>query len=99
MGVDQRYDLYAMINHYGSLSFGHYISIVKSYSDNKWYMYDDSTRTEIAEDKIQKDFAYILFYIRKDLQKKTLDDILPSIKDFFSGKPVHTKSGNCFILA
>jgi len=89
MGIEQKYDLYAMINHYGSLSFGHYISIVKNFQDLKWYKYDDSTRTEIPEDQIQKDFAYILFYIRKDiLIKKNLDDVLPSIKDLFPGKPI-----------
>lgn len=87
-----------MINHFGSLHFGHYISIVKNFQENKWYKYDDSHRSQISEDQIQKESAYILFYIRKDLQNKTLDDILPNIKDFFPGKPVKTENGDGFIL-
>lgn len=98
MGIEQQYDLYAMINHYGSLYFGHYVSIVKNYSDNKWYKYDDSIRTEISEDQINKEFAYILFYIRKDAQKKNLCDVLPNIKELFPGKPVLTEAGNGFVL-
>ena len=49
-GVDMRYDLYGVVNHYGSLHFGHYISIVKNAQENKWYQYDDSTRTLVNED-------------------------------------------------
>lgn len=99
LGVEQSYDLYAMINHYGSLSFGHYISIVKNFQDGKWYKYDDSTRSEVPESQIQKDFAYILFYVRKDvLAKKHLEEILPSIKDLFPGKPVQLAGGNAFVL-
>jgi ubiquitin C-terminal hydrolase len=32
-GISQKYDLYGIINHYGTLHFGHYISIVKSLND------------------------------------------------------------------
>jgi ubiquitin C-terminal hydrolase len=63
-----QYDLYGIINHYGSLSFGHYISTIKNFDENQWYQYDDSHRTQISEDQIQKEAAYILFYVRKDLQ-------------------------------
>ena len=56
-----------MINHFGTLHFGHYIAIVKNMSEGKWYKYDDSTRSQISEDQIPKESAYILFYIRKDV--------------------------------
>jgi hypothetical protein len=36
--------------------------------------------------------------MRKDLDKKTLDDILPNIKDLFPGKPVKTGKGDGFII-
>jgi ubiquitin C-terminal hydrolase len=62
-----KYDLYGIINHYGSLSMGHYISVIKNLEDNKWYQYDDSHRALISEDQIQKEAAYILFYVRKDV--------------------------------
>lgn len=87
-----------MINHFGTLHFGHYIAIVKNMSEGKWYKYDDSARSQISEDQIPKESAYILFYIRKDLQKKTIDDILPHIRDLFPGKPVKTSTGDGFII-
>ncbi|CDW76980.1 ubiquitin carboxyl-terminal hydrolase 15 [Stylonychia lemnae] len=96
--IEQKYDLYAMINHYGNLSFGHYISLTKNFNDGKWYKYDDSARSQIPEEQIQKDFAYILFYIRKDLQNKNLQQILPSIKELFPGKPIKTEHGQGFII-
>lgn len=46
-GINLKYDLYGMVNHYGSLSFGHYISIVKNLEENKWYKYDDSARIQV----------------------------------------------------
>lgn len=82
-----------MINHYGNLSFGHYISVVKNYSDGKWYKYDDSARIPIPEEQLQKDFAYILFYVRKDLQSKQFSEVVPNIKDLFPGKPIKTEAG------
>ncbi len=45
LGIDLKYDLYGIINHYGTLHFGHYISLVKNLQENKWYKYDDSHRT------------------------------------------------------
>jgi len=46
-GVNLKYDLYGIVNHYGSLSFGHYVSIVKNLEENKWYKYDDSARMQV----------------------------------------------------
>jgi len=43
-GIEQKYDLYGIINHYGSMNFGHYTSIVKSPQDGQWRKYDDSNR-------------------------------------------------------
>jgi hypothetical protein len=90
-----------MINHYGSLSFGHYISVIKNLEENLWYQYDDSHRTLISEDSIQKETAYILFYIRKDVQAMThLDQVMPSIKqNYFPGKPITTERGDAFVIA
>ena len=98
LNIDLSYDLYAIINHYGTLHFGHYISIVKNLQEGKWYKYDDSQRTQVTEDSIQKDCAYILFYIRKDVQHKNLEEVMPSIKDLFPGKPINTEKGDAFII-
>ena len=35
------YDLHGIINHYGSLTFGHYTSFVRNPFDKQWYKYDD----------------------------------------------------------
>jgi len=35
------YDLCGVVNHYGSLTYGHYVSIVKNPYDQTWYKYDD----------------------------------------------------------
>jgi hypothetical protein len=72
---------------------------VKNVADNKWYKYDDSHRIPITEDQIQKENAYILFYIRKDMLDKTLEQILPNIKELFPGKPVSTTLGDGYILS
>jgi hypothetical protein len=100
LGLDLHYDLYGVINHFGSLSYGHYTSTVKNAAENRWYQYDDSHRTPISEDQIHKESAYILFYIRRDAQSKgSLDEIFPHItRDLFPGKPINTENGQGFIL-
>ena len=77
---ERQYDLFAVINHYGSLYGGHYVAVVKSEVDNKWYKYNDSSVSEVAESKIRTESAYILCYKRKDLEKKELRDVFPSFK-------------------
>ena len=49
---------------------GHYYAYIKSFEDNKWYNFNDSSVTEISEDEISKVFgdkfggptAYMLMY-------------------------------------
>ena len=41
LDISTKYDLSGFIDHYGTLTFGHYVSIVKNPFDNKWYRYDD----------------------------------------------------------
>lgn len=69
-----------MINHYGSLTFGHYTAVVKNLYEQNWYTYDDSNRILLPEDSIAKDNAYILFYVRKDLQDKSYKDIYSNLQ-------------------
>lgn len=58
------YNLYGIINHYGSMNFGHYTAYCKN--ENNWYCYDDSNVTQVREDSIVTDAAYVLFYERAD---------------------------------
>ncbi len=62
-----KYNLYAVANHFGSPSGGHYTAYRKN-PDNKWYSFNDSMVEEIVD--LEKDIitngAYCLFYERKE---------------------------------
>ena len=60
--ISETYDLMGIINHYGNISFGHYIAICKNYYNKKWYKFDDSSVIEINENEIVSKDAYVLFY-------------------------------------
>ena len=58
------YDLFAVINHIGNLSSGHYYSIIKQ--NNKWIVYNDSSVNEFTR-TFDTQEAYILIYkLNKD---------------------------------
>lgn len=60
-----QYELFGVVNHYGSQNFGHYTSTVKTSRD--WVNFnDDRTSTASMQDVVNKN-AYMLFYMRKDL--------------------------------
>jgi ubiquitin C-terminal hydrolase len=43
------YDLYGVVNHSGSLSFGHYYAYCKNKHTGKWYEHNDSSVSEMDE--------------------------------------------------
>ena len=57
------YDLYGVIEHYGSLNQGHYTAICKN--DGNWVSYNDSM-IKIVDSPVSKN-AYVLFYKMKDI--------------------------------
>ncbi|XP_033115051.1 ubiquitin carboxyl-terminal hydrolase 31-like [Anneissia japonica] len=61
------YDLYAVCNHMGTLSGGHYTAFCKNPTDNQWYNFDDTKVTPVQDDKVITKAAYILFYHRRCL--------------------------------
>jgi ubiquitin carboxyl-terminal hydrolase 4/11/15 len=65
------YDLYAVSNHYGSLSFGHYTAYAKN--GDQWYYYDDSSVKKVDPENAIANSAYNLFYRRRDTPK--MEDI------------------------
>lgn len=91
-----KYDLYAVSNHYGSLSFGHYTAYAKNHETGKWYDYNDSNVSECysASDVVSPS-AYVLYYIRKDFFpegnvdyeqiKRVIDD--PELMQKLTAKP------------
>ena len=60
-----KYDLYGVVQHFGSLNGGHYTAICKN--DKNWVSYNDS-KLDIVENPVTQN-AYILFYVKKDLEK------------------------------
>ena len=56
------YKLYAVINHYGNFQKGHYTAICQNHVNMKWYFYNDDKISEIKEEDIISEFAYVLFY-------------------------------------
>ena len=63
--IKKKYDLYGVVNHYGSLSGGHYTSYIKI-KNKEWYICNDSSVYKIEENRVMHSNAYILFYICKD---------------------------------
>lgn len=63
-----KYRLFAIGNHIGGLSGGHYISFCRDISDdeNKWYCFNDHQIGQITEDKLVSNMAYMLFYQQVD---------------------------------
>lgn len=92
------YDLHGIVNHYGTLGFGHYVCYTKNPFDAKWYRYDDLIREEVSEEHIHKESAYLLFYVRKDLESKELEQVYPNIEhDYFAGKPIKLNGQDGFV--
>ena len=58
-----QYELYGIINHFGSSHGGHYTAFCKNI-DGLWYNYNDDNVSEISKEKIITSAAYILFYKR-----------------------------------
>ena len=53
----KNYELIGVVNHYGTLTFGHYTSYIKR--DGEWYYCDDSS---VKKGRVSGDNAYLLFY-------------------------------------
>ncbi|KAI8639614.1 hypothetical protein BD408DRAFT_434945 [Parasitella parasitica] len=62
------YDLYAVSNHYGSLTGGHYTASVRDGYSDKWHFFDDSRLKLMEESKAVTKAAYNLFYVRSKVK-------------------------------
>ena len=63
------YDLYAVVNHIGSINSGHYFSYIKFHQRKDWYEFNDSSVKNIGNNIKSFPFAYALFYIKNDTFK------------------------------
>jgi ubiquitin carboxyl-terminal hydrolase 4/11/15 len=86
--IQTLYDLYAVSNHMGGISHGHYTAYARHRDDGKWYSYDDQNVKEISETSVVTANAYVLFYKRKDTPWGVFDkglDRLATQKDEETG--------------
>ena len=60
------YDLYGVVNHYGTMSGGHYTAYCKNFLSNEWHEFDDSRVSKINPRDAVSESAYVLFYRRRD---------------------------------
>lgn len=81
------FELYSIMIHSGSANGGHYYAYIKSFENDRWYDFDDSSVKEIDEKDIEKTFggetksygwsssystnAYLLMYRRVDDVRNT----------------------------
>lgn len=61
------YDLYAVCNHTGGMTGGHYTAYCKNPVDATWYLFDDMRVERISERQIVTKAAYLLFYARRNV--------------------------------
>ena len=62
---ESKYDLYAVSNHFGSLSGGHYTAFAKNPYYQKWFNFDDTDVGKATEADVVTKAAYVLFYRRR----------------------------------
>ncbi|XP_054288185.1 ubiquitin carboxyl-terminal hydrolase 2 [Macrosteles quadrilineatus] len=56
------YNLYGLINHYGTCQFGHYTACCKHPYSGRWHRFNDRSVSPINTNQADKAEAYILFY-------------------------------------
>ncbi|CAH8392534.1 unnamed protein product [Eruca vesicaria subsp. sativa] len=79
--VTTKYRLYAFVEHFGSLAYGHYSSYVRS-APKIWHQFDDKQVTRIDEDRVLSQDAYILFYASEGTRwfSNTSEEVHPSVE-------------------
>ena len=75
--LETTYNLYGVVNHHGALGGGHYTAMAKNSVDGLWYSYDDERVCQMEEEDIVTSEAYLLFYIRTDMDGVSIKDIYP----------------------
>ena len=58
------YNLNGFCIHGGSLGGGHYYAVSQNALDKRWYEYNDTTVSNVSDDKLLKYTPYLFFYKR-----------------------------------
>lgn len=51
------YELYAVLVHAGNIGGGHYYAYIKSFEDNRWYLFNDRDVSLTTEDSIERSYG------------------------------------------
>merc|ERR1712232_464784 len=82
------FKLYGVVNHIGGYGSGHYTAYVRSKGD-QWTCCNDASCRPISEETVVSAHAYLLFYIRSDMEGAILSDVFPRLPGAF---PKDTKT-------
>jgi len=74
---ETRYSLYGVVNHIGGFGSGHYTACVWSRPDRQWWYCDDGRCFHICPDEVVTSHAYLLFFLRKDMEDSELEKFFP----------------------
>ena len=87
------YDLWAVCNHTGTASFGHYYAYCCERANDacQWFEYNDERVREIAAEDVQSPNAYILFYRRRETLPLSLQTISPKDREVMIPIPAVTQ--------
>ena len=62
-----RYSLYAVVNHLGTLDSGHYTCFIRQHRD-QWFKCDDHMITKATSAAVLQSEGYLLFYHKKIIE-------------------------------
>ncbi|XP_060770088.1 plectin-like isoform X2 [Neoarius graeffei] len=72
-----KYELYAVINHIGEQTGGHYNAVIRSFDDNEWYCFDDSFVQKVSEEAFHRfipPLVYLLMYRKIEVDEPHSDE-------------------------
>ncbi|XP_072044155.1 ubiquitin carboxyl-terminal hydrolase 22-like [Amphiura filiformis] len=64
---DNKYSLFAVVNHLGTLEAGHYTCFIRQHK-NQWFKCDDATITKASVHDVLHSEGYLLFYHKRILE-------------------------------
>ncbi|KAL7565673.1 hypothetical protein ACA910_019764 [Epithemia clementina (nom. ined.)] len=82
--VPAMYDLFAVVNHYGRMGFGHYTAFVRNWDEQEispdWRLFDDSMVCDVGQgDSVVSSAAYVLFYLILSSSNLELEECIASV--------------------
>ncbi|XP_053485173.1 uncharacterized protein si:ch211-212k18.13 isoform X1 [Ictalurus furcatus] len=79
------YKLYAVINHSGGVSGGHYNAVIKSFEDDEWYCFDDYSVTKDSKHSFYLSrLAYLLMYRKVDFpDEKSASELQLHFQEYY----------------